>query len=301
MHALYTHRYTIGIVVGVIFGILSRLNMLRTDYRQYPTYPHGKIIHVSLGVIAAGLGAVAVPALLEKNYTAVTFLSLAAQQFRDVRNMERQSLTKVDELELVPRGAAYIEGIAMVFEGRNYLVILSAFLASLCTILFAWYWGILAGLLSIGIANYFKSGNKLGDIANIEPMDIRMEGPDVYVGTVYIMNVGLADNRAKIMTYGQGFYIKPKNRNARVTLSNLGQRQAMLHDMSVLFGAYRDEGEPSLRPMAKLDMDSGTLGVLLLLQEKDKEKTLTALHRVPVLESAVRMPSEAGVNKNKGG
>lgn len=67
------------------FGILSRLNMLRTDYRQYPTYPHGKIIHVSLGVIAAGLGAVAVPALLEKNYTAVTFLSLAAQQFRDVR------------------------------------------------------------------------------------------------------------------------------------------------------------------------------------------------------------------------
>ncbi|WP_217609184.1 YIEGIA domain-containing protein, partial [Bacillus sp. GbtcB10] len=84
---------------------------------------------------------------LDKNYTAVTFLSLAAQQFRDVRNMERQSLSKIDELELVPRGAAYIEGIAMVFEGRNYLVILASFLASLFSILFAWYWGILAGAL----------------------------------------------------------------------------------------------------------------------------------------------------------
>src|SRR6478736_3334615 len=39
MDWFYAHRYTIGIVVGVIFGILARLNMLRTDYRQYPTYP----------------------------------------------------------------------------------------------------------------------------------------------------------------------------------------------------------------------------------------------------------------------
>ncbi len=72
--------------MGVLFGVAARFTMLRTDYRQYPTYPHGKIIHLSLGVIAAGvLGAVAVPSLLEKNYTAITFLAMAAQQFRDVR------------------------------------------------------------------------------------------------------------------------------------------------------------------------------------------------------------------------
>ncbi|OPH60895.1 hypothetical protein BC351_17030 [Paenibacillus ferrarius] len=300
MDWFYSHRYTIGIMIGVIFGILARLNMLRTDYRQYPTYPHGKIIHISLGVIAAGLGAVAVPALLDKNYTAVTFLSLAAQQFRDVRNMERQSLTKIDELELVPRGAAYIEGIAMVFEGRNYLVIFTSFLASLFSILFPWYWGIAAGLISIWIANYFKSGNKLGNIADIESVAVRMDGPDLFVGNIYIMNVGLKDSRNKIVEHGLGFHVKPKNRNARVTLANLGQRQAILHDMSTLFGVYRDEGEPSLRPMAKLDINTGTIGVFLLSQEKDIEKTTTALHRVPVLESAVRMPSEAGVNKGKG-
>jgi hypothetical protein len=299
MDWLYSHRYTIGIVVGVTFGILARLNMLRTDYRQYPTYPHGKIIHISLGVIAAGLGAVAVPALLDKNYTAVTFLSLAAQQFRDVRNMERQSLSKIDELELVPRGAAYIEGIAMVFEGRNYLVIFSSFLASLFSILFAWYWGIVAGIFSIWIANYFKSGKKLEAIADIEPVTIRMDGPDLFVGSIYIMNIGLTDSRSKILEHGLGFLIKPKNRNARVTLANLGQRQAILHDISTLFGVFRDDGEPSLRPMAKLDMNTGTIGVLFLPQEKDVERTYIALHRVPVLESAVRMPSEAGVNKKK--
>ncbi|NEW06098.1 hypothetical protein GK047_08760 [Paenibacillus sp. SYP-B3998] len=299
MDWFYSHRYTIGIVVGVIFGVFARLNMLRTDYRQYPTYPHGKIIHISLGVIAAGLGAVAVPALLDKNYTAVTFLSLAAQQFRDVRNMERQSLSKIDELELVPRGAAYIEGIAMVFEGRNYLVIFSAFLASFFSILFAWYWGIAAGIVSIWIANYFKSGNNLSTIADIEQVPIRIEGPDLFVGSIYIMNIGLEDTRQKIQEQALGYLVKPKNRNARVTLANLGQRQAILHDISTLFGVYRDEGEPSLLPMAKLDMNTGTLGLLLLPQEKDADKTFVALHRVPVLESAVRMPSEAGVNKKK--
>src|SRR5690625_4933796 len=100
-----------GIMIGVLFGIIARVITLRTDYRQYPTYPHGKIIHMSLGVIAAGLGALIIPALVNKEYTAVTFLSLAAQQFRDVRKMERETLTKIDDLELVPRGTAYIEGI----------------------------------------------------------------------------------------------------------------------------------------------------------------------------------------------
>ncbi|TXK76575.1 YIEGIA family protein [Paenibacillus sp. N3.4] len=294
-----THRYTIGIVVGVTFGVLARMNMLRTDYRQYPTYPHGKIIHISLGVIAAGLGAVVVPALLDKNYTAVTFLSLAAQQFRDVRNMERQSLSKIDELELVPRGAAYIEGIAMVFEGRNYLVIFTSFLASLFSIWFAWYWGIVAALFSIWIANYFKSGKNLETIADIEQVPIRLDGPDLFVGSIFIMNVGLEDSRQKIQEHGLGFLVKPKSRNDRVTLANLGQRQAILHDISTLFGVYRDEGEPSLLPMAKLDMNTGTLGLLLLPQEKNAEKTFIALHRVPILESAVRKPSEAGVNKRK--
>ena len=113
------------IIVGIVAGVIIRLFMLRSDYRQYPTYLHGKIIHIALGVIAAGLGSIIVPALMQKDYTAITFLTIAASQFREVRNMERNTLTGLDDYELVKRGNTYIEGIAIAFEGRNYLVILN--------------------------------------------------------------------------------------------------------------------------------------------------------------------------------
>lgn len=87
--------------------------------------------HVTLGLIAASLGAVAIPSLMEKEFSAVTFLSLAAQQFREVRNLERQSLEKIDETELVPRGTAYIEDISKAFEARNYMAMLTSLLVSI--------------------------------------------------------------------------------------------------------------------------------------------------------------------------
>lgn len=50
--------YIYPIIAGVIAGVATRLYMLKTDYRQYPTYIHGKVIHIALGLIAAGLGAI---------------------------------------------------------------------------------------------------------------------------------------------------------------------------------------------------------------------------------------------------
>ncbi|WP_284640265.1 YIEGIA family protein [Paenibacillus silviterrae] len=294
-------KYTVGIILGVIFGLLARISMLRTDYRQYPTYPHGKIIHLSLGFIAAGLGAVAVPSLLDKNYTAITFLSLAAQQFRDVRNMERQTLTQIDSHELVPRGATYIEGIAMVFEGRNYLVIFTAFATALFSILFPWYWGIVAGLGAMLITNYFKTGKSISHIADVQIAEVKLDGPDLFVDDIYIMNVGLEDTRKLIQRKAIGLVVAPKNKNSRVTLANPGQRQAILHDICTIMGVYRDEGEPSLVPLAKLDMEDGRLAVFLLTQEQDKEKARQVILRAPVLESAVRMPSEAHVQSRNSG
>jgi uncharacterized protein len=299
MDPIITSPYTMGIIMGTLFGIAARLSMLRTDYRQYPTYPHGRIIHLALGIIAAALGALAVPSLLEKQYTAVTFLTLAAQQFRDVRNMERQTLTQIDSMELVPRGATYIEGIAMVFEGRNYMVIFTSFMASLFWISFAWYWGLVAGILSLMLSNHFKTGKSITAIADVGIADIRIDGPDLYVGDIYIMNVGLEETQKQIADHAIGLILKPKNKNSRVTLSNIGQRQAILHDVSTIMGVYRDTGEPSLIPMAKLDMNDGRLAVFLLPQEKDPDMALQVMMRVPLLESAVRMPTEAHVRSGK--
>jgi len=100
------------IIIPMITGTLARIYMMRIDHRQYPSYPQGLLSHFTLGVIAAALGSLAIPALIEKEFSAVTFLTLAAQQFRDVRNMERQSLDNIELTELVPRGTAYIEDIA---------------------------------------------------------------------------------------------------------------------------------------------------------------------------------------------
>lgn len=294
---LVQNKLIIGVMLGIIFGIISRLLMLRTDYRQYPTYPHGRIIHIALGVIASALGAVAVPALYNKDYTAITFLTLAAQQFRDVRKMERDTLTKIDSLELVGRGATYIEGIAMVFEGRNYLVIMSALITSLFAIMINVWFGIGAGVLSLLLVEKLKSGKSIKHIAKVEPAKVRVDGPDLFVDNVYIMNVGLKANQEIIDKRGMGYILTPFNPNGKVTLSNLGQRQAILYDLATILGVYRDDGEPALIPMAKLDMTNGNLAVFLLPQELDAEKGKEIILRVPILESAVRMPTEASVNK----
>lgn len=290
-------KYTTAVIMGVLVGILSRVLMLRTDYRAYPTYPHGQVIHMALGIIAAGLGSVAVPAFMEHDYTAVTFLGLAASQFRDVRNMERNTLQQLDQTEIVPRGQAYIEGIAMVFEGRNYLVMLSSIITTATTIFFGWKWGVVLGLAALFIDRILMSGKNISDIATVEVGKVRMEDENLYVDDIYIMNIGLEDTREKIKQHGVGMILTPKNENGIVTLANFGQRQAILHDVSTVLGVYRDSGEPSLVPLIKRDMDNGRLGVFLLPQILDVEKVKGTILRVPVLESVYRKPLEAKVNQ----
>jgi uncharacterized protein len=292
-------QYTIPIALGIVFGIVGRLLMLRTDYRSYPTYPHGQVIHIALGVIAAGLGAVAVPAFIKHDFTAVTFLGLAASQFRDVRNMERNALQNLDKMELVSRGNAYIEGIAMVFEGRNYLVMFSSILTTASVILFGWMWGTVIGLATLLVDKMFMSGQRISDIAEVRQGELRVEGENLLIDDIYIMNVGLKDTQEKIKKNAIGVVLIPKNENGAVTLSNLGQRQAILHDVSVILGVYRDSGEPSLVPLIKRNLDDGRLGIFLLPQIKDMERVIQTVLRVPVMESVYRKPLDTGVNKKE--
>ncbi|AGX05306.1 MULTISPECIES: YIEGIA family protein [Bacillaceae] len=284
--------YTYPIVFGLIIGTATRMYMLRTDYRQYPTYLHGKIIHLALGFIAAALGTVAVPSILEQDFTAVTFLTLAASQFREVRNMERNTLAELDSYELVSRGKTYIEGIAVAFESRNYLVIFTSLISTLCYIVINIWVGIIAAILSVLISKKLMAGGKLRDIVEIEYMEPRFDGAGLYVDNIYIMNIGLPARQEEVLRYGMGFILKPKSFDARSTIANLGQRQAILHDVSIAMGVYRDSGTPALVPLAKRDLDDGRVGVFLLPQEKDIERAIKVIGSVPTLENAIRMPSE---------
>jgi hypothetical protein len=284
-------NYLVVVAIGAIMGSLGRLYMLRIDYRQYPSYPQGYLIHISMGVIAAFLGSVAVPALVAKEFTAVTFLALAAQQFRDIREMERKSLENMESTELVERGSAYIEDIAKAFESRNYLAIFTALATSLVlqffnNILFA----VLVGILMVILLSFFTKRSRIKDIAVIKPANIHFEDSILCVDEIKFTNVGLPESRKIFMEQGLAIIIEPKDDNARATLSNLGQRQAMVHDAAALLGIKRDVDDIDFIPLARIDLETGKVGLVIVPMEKDIECLIEAVKRVPVLESAKGNP-----------
>ncbi len=286
-------RLLTAITLGVFVGTAARYLMLRSDYRQYPTYPHGMVIHMSLGFIAAFLGAAAVPALVEKEFTAVTFLALAAQQFRDVRNIERQMLEGIEKSELVPRGPDYVEGIARVFEARNYLVIFVAILVSGVMVYSNALLALAAGIFGIATANRFMRGKTIKDIAKVREGEVRFEGPNLFVENIHFMNLGTEEARKTVLERALGIIIEPFDDNARATLANAGQRQAISHDAAAQLGVHRDVDTAEFMPIVRRNLDTGRIGLIILPIEKDAESLILAVQGVPVLESAMKQPTKS--------
>ena len=90
--------------VAVIIGVVTRLIMLNLDQKQYPSQPNVLLSQIVLAFVASSLGALLVPALIERSYTSITFLSLAAEQFRQVRENRRNTLQNLEDSQLVKRG-----------------------------------------------------------------------------------------------------------------------------------------------------------------------------------------------------
>lgn len=285
-------EYLQAVIIGTMMGLIARITFLRTDFRQYPTYPTGRNIHLSFGFIAAFIGAVAVPAVIESDWTAVTFLGLAATQFREIRSMERETLEKIDQKELVKRGEAFIEGMAQAFESRNYFVMFVGLIATLVSVYQIWL-GILGGIASIFIAKFLMKGKMLMKMADISEGEIRFEGPDLFVSDIHIKNVGLEESRQVIRERAVGAIITPHGENSVLTISNLGQRQAMLHHIANALGSYLDTGEPDLIPLSKRNMEDGRVALFFLPREKDFSQIKKVLQHVPILDSAIRLPSRA--------
>ncbi len=285
-----------GIGLGVLMGALARVSMLKSDYRQYPTYPHSYTSHLFLGLIASLAGAVAIPALLEREWTAVTFFLVIAQQFRDIRGMERDSLKAMEDDELVTRGSDYIENIARTFEARYYIVIFVAAAASGGFELSSMWTGLLFGTLAFLLGALLMRQERLGDIVAVESAPLGFKGADLYVGDVHIMNVGLAESREIIEKHGLGAILSAKNDTARDTLASPGQRQAILHDLGSILGVRRDLDTPEFTPQAKRDLETGRVGIYMVPMEKDEGPFLEVLRRTPVLESArgTALKSRAG-------
>lgn len=275
-----------AMLLGFTAGALVRVLLLRVDYRQYPTYPHGYLTHLGLGAIAAAAGAVVLPALVEREFTAVTFLLLVATQFRDIRKIERDTLLNLEQVALVPRGAEYIEGIARVFEARNYMVMFVSVVTSAAAGLWGWWAALLAALATAVLAQVWKSGPRLGRFVDVEVVPVRWEGAKLYVGQVFIMNVAIAETREQISRWAVGVLLKPKNARGERVLSDVGQRMAVISDVTSLLGIRQDVATPEFTTLARKDQASGVVGIYLTPMRRNDRLMVETIRNVPVLESS---------------
>lgn len=299
-------KYSYIIIPSIIVGFLSRISMLRVDFRQYPSYPQGVFSHLTLGIIAASLGSVAVPALVQNEFSAVTFLALAAQQFRDVRNLERQSLDNIEPTELVSRGTAYIEDIAKAFEARNYVTMLVSLSVSIIIyflsktgihVIYSIIGGIIAGLLTLFFFNKAISRQSIEDIAEVNPAKIVFDGPLLKINNIIVMNVGLQQSREVFLKNGIAVEIKPYDENGVATLANTGQRQAIQHNAATLLGIRKDVDEPDFTPIARRDPHTGKVVMAIVALEPDVECLVEAVKKTIILESAKRKPLKSKIGK----
>lgn len=278
------------IVCSIIIGTLARILTIKEDFRQYPSYPNGLLIHLITGFVASSLGAVAIPALLTKNFVAVTFLTLALQQFRDVRKMEKESLSDLEETEFTFRGNAYIDGIAKTFESRNYIAFIVALSTSVTiSILFRGlninniYLCILGGIVvGLGVFYYLKrftKGKTIGDIADVKEGKVEVKDSSLFVDGMYVSNLLGTDNAEKLFRYeGMAVVIYPKENHFRISLDNFGQRQAALFEACRALGVKRYQ-------FTRKDYEEGRVMIALIPIKRDIDAFIEAVKKCPLLES----------------
>lgn len=300
------HQVIIYMLPSLVMGIIARIYMIRIDQRQYPSYPQGFISHITLGIIAAFLGSLAIPALIEKEYGAITFLALAAQQFRDVRSMERASLDNIEPTELVQRGTAYVEDIAKAFEARNYMVILTSLATSIGTYFIKIFYGniyvqvtagIIIGTITMVVLKYMLIRESIQEIGEVKIAKVYFKGALLYVNDVVMTNIGMQEIKDYYINNALAVEIKPRDRNSIEMLANMGQRQAILHNIYVQLGIKKDSDEIEYTPQTKRNSQTGTLIVLALPLIKDEKLFVKSVEGTAIIETAKRTTLEKNIAK----
>lgn len=275
------------IVTGIVMGTTARLITLKVDFRQIPSYPSAYFNNIILGLIASALGAIAIPAILAKDFVAVTFLTVGVQQFREVRTTERESLGKLEHTEYAQRGEAYIDGIAKTFESRNYISLVTSLLSVLVMkiinrpeIIIDVVSGILSGLLVILFCYRFTKGKIIGDICKVQIGKIDVKNSELYVDDMFVTNyLGTDQSRDLFIKEGIAVVLEPKDPLNRVTLENYGQRQA------ILFESIRTLGVKRYKFMRR-SFSTGKVIIAFVPIINDPDKLISAVIHTPILENS---------------
>ena len=275
------------ITTGIIMGTIARVMTLKVDFRQIPSYPTAYFNNIFLGFVASTLGAVAIPALLARDFVAVTFLTVAVQQFREVRISESDSLGKLEHTEYTQRGEAYIDGISKTFESRNYISLITA-LATVLTmeilrrgnVILEVSIGAIVGTIVMFFIYWFTKGKTVGDICSINPGKIEVKGSELYVDGMFVTNyLGTDRSRDLFLNEGIAIVLSPKDQMSRITLENYGQRQAILFESVGILGVRRYK-------FTRRNFDDGKVIIAFVPIVNDVNKLIKAISNTPILENS---------------
>lgn len=291
MKETISQQYLIYIITAIIMGSLARILTIVQDYRQYPSYPNGYLLNLVTGVAAAGLGAVAFPALLSANYSAITFLTLAIQHFRDVRKMEKESLKSIESSEYVKRGDAYIDGISKTYEARNYFALLVSLTTEVTmhiigseTMWINIFAGVAAGTAMFLILRRFSKGHSIGDIAEVRLGRVEVRNSELFVDDIFVTNLLGADiSRKTVQSEAIAAVIYPKKEHYRITLDNFGQRQAILFEVCRRLGVKRYS-------FVRKQFRTGRIAIAIVPIIRDEGAFIDTIRQTPLLENVKKNP-----------
>ncbi len=283
-------------IVSMLVGISARFIVLSVKDKQYPSRPQDYIEQIIIAALASALGSIAFPALIDKEFSALTFLAVGIQQFQGSSKQEKITLQNIDGDDLLKKGDACIDEISTIYEVRSYVSLFSALVSSILFIYIARKFdasmivcSVCAVTGGILVAIIFKKLIKRGtieEIADIHMAKISFDGPILKVNDIYMDNIGLKDSRKKYLEKGMAIEIVPKTMGDFGTINDIGQREAILHNIYIHFGIDKDVDEVDLLSISRTDLNKKTVVMVMIPLVKDEVNFIKVAGGTSILDTA---------------
>lgn len=290
--ALFRHAF----ITAMIIGTLCRFSVLRVKDKQYPSRPQDYVEQIIVAVLASSLGAVAFPALIDKEFSALTFLAVGIQQFQSLAQQEQITLENMETDGLVQKGQPYINEIASAYEVRSYVSLFSALISSIiyiyiarkydAGILICTIFSVLGAVIVSFIFRRVLRRKSINDVADIYLGKINFDGPLLKVNDVVVTNIGLKDSRKKYLENGIAIEIVPKNMASFGIINDIGQQKAIMHNIYINLGIDKDVDDTDLFPLSKTDLKNKSVVIVMIPLLKDEVIFMKEAGSTPILETS---------------
>ncbi len=290
--ALFRHAF----ITAMIIGTLCRFFVLRVKDRQYPSRPQDYVEQIIVAALASSLGAIALPALIDKEFSALTFLAVGIQQFQGLSEQEKTTLENIDDDDLLDKGQPYINEIATTYEVRSYVSLFSSLIASItyiyisrkydASMLTCTIYAAVGGVIVSLIIRRLLRRQSINDIADIYLGKISFDGPLLKVNDVVMTNIGLKDSRKKYLEKGVAIEVVPKDMGSFGTINDIGQQKAIMHNIYIHLGMDKDMDERDLLALSKTDLKRKSVVIVMIPLLKDEIILMQVAGSTPILDTS---------------